>query len=61
MESVLLVDFWVVVERTKDDFVVLCKLLYLIECPQFITFFKREWDAWQENKNLHLVGIREQR
>ena len=33
MESVLLVDFWVVVECTKDDFVVLCKLLYLIECP----------------------------
>ena len=61
MESVLLIDFWVVVERTKDDFVVLCKLLYLIECPQFITFFKRERDAWQEDKNLHLVGIREQR
>ena len=61
MESVLLTDFRVVVECAEDNLIVLCKLLYLIECPQFISFFKWEWDARQEDKNLHLVGIREQR
>ena len=47
MESVLLVDFWVVVERTKDDFIVLCELLYLVESSQLVTFFKRVRDAGQ--------------
>ena len=36
------------------------KLLYLVESPQFVAFFEREWDAGQKYENLHLVGFREQ-
>ena len=61
MKGVLLADLWVVVERAKDDFVVLCKLFYLVESPQLVAFFERIGDAGQEDKNLHLNGFRGQR
>ena len=55
MKGILFADFWVVVQCTKDDFIVLGKLLYLVECPQFIAFFKRIGDTGQKDKNLHLI------
>ena len=58
MKSLLLVDARVVVQRTKDDFVMLGKLLYLVESPQLIAFFERKRNAGQEDKNLHLIGFR---
>jgi hypothetical protein len=35
-------------------------LLYLVERPQLVTFFKGIWDAWQKDKDFHLIGFREQ-
>ena len=55
MKGILFADLWIVVKRAKDDFVVLRELLYLVECPQLITFFKRVRNAGQEYKNLHYL------
>ena len=46
-ESLLFVNFWVVVQGAKDDFVVFRKLLYLIESPQLVSFFERIGNAGQ--------------
>ena len=52
-KSVLFVHFGIVVQGTKDDFVALRELLYLVESPQLVSFFKRIRDAGQEYENLH--------
>lgn len=52
-ESILFVHFAVVVQGAEDDFVVLRELLYLVECPQLIAFFKGKWDAGQKDEDLH--------
>ena len=36
------------------------KLLYLVESPQLVAFFKRIGYAGQKYEYLHLVGFREQ-
>ena len=54
-KGILFVDLRVVVQGTKDDFVALGELLYLVESPQLIAFFKREGNAGQEYKDLHYL------
>ena len=44
-KGILFADLGVVVQGTKDDFVALGKLFYLVECPQLIAFFKRIGNA----------------
>ena len=59
-KSVLLAYLGVVIQGTEDDFVMLRKLLYLVESPQLVAFFKRIGYAGQKYEYLHLVGFREQ-
>ena len=60
-KSVLFVDFRVVVQGAEHDFVVLGELLYLVESPQLVAFFKRIGYAGQKDKDFHLIGFRGQR
>ena len=59
-KSVLFAYLGVIIQGTEDDFVMLRELLYLVESPQLVAFFKRIGYAGQKYEYLHLVGFREQ-